>query len=287
MRGILMAGGTGTRLYPITAGVSKHLVPVFSKPLIYYSISTLLLAQIKDIVIISDEINLAQFKNLFHDGKHLGISISYLCQSKPDGIPRAFEIAEHFIDGEEVCLALGDNIFYGSGFGSQIRKYRNIVGAQIFGVPVSSPQEYGVVNLDEANNVISIEEKPVIPKSELAVPGLYFYDNSVVAKSKKLKRSSRGEFEITDLNNAFLSESILKCDILSRGITWLDAGTTNSLFESQNFIQAVESRQNVLVGSPEEICWRNGWIDTGQLNVLVNQMPKSHYSNSLRKISGI
>ena len=287
MRGILLAGGLGTRLYPITAGVSKHLVPVFSKPLIYYSLSSLLLAQIKDIVVISDESSLAQFRNLFHDGHHLGISISYLCQAKPEGIPQAFSIAEHFIADDEVCLALGDNIFYGSGFGSQLRTYRNIVGAQIFGIPVASPNEYGVVELNQNNEVISIQEKPAFPKSNLAIPGIYFYDNSVVSKSKSLSKSGRGEFEITDLNNIYLTDSNLNCNILSRGITWLDAGTTNSLFESQNFIQAVESRQNILVGSPEEICWRNGWIDNKQLSALINEMPKSHYSNSLRKISEI
>jgi glucose-1-phosphate thymidylyltransferase len=287
MKGILLAGGLGTRLYPITAGVSKHLVPVFSKPLVYYSLSSLLLAQIRDIVVISDENSLDQFKNIFHDGHHLGISMSYLCQTKPEGIPQAFSIAENFIGDDEVCLALGDNIFYGSGFGAHLRTYRNIVGAQIFGIPVANPKEYGVVELDQNNDVISIEEKPLHPKSNLAIPGLYFYDNSVVSKSKSLSKSSRGEFEITDLNNIYLSDLSLNCNVLSRGITWLDAGTTNSLFESQNFIQAVESRQNILVGSPEEICWRNGWLDSDQLKNLINKMPKSHYSNSLRKVSEI
>ena len=287
MKGILLAGGLGTRLYPITAGVSKHLVPVFSKPLIYYSLSSLLLAQIRDIAIISDESNLTQFKKLFKDGHHLGISLKYMCQPKPEGIPQAFNIAEDFIENDEVCLALGDNIFYGSGFGSQLRIYRNIDGAQILGIQVAEPRLYGVIELDSNNKVISIEEKPKSPKSNLAVPGLYFYDNTVISKSKALKKSARGEFEITDLNNIYLSQSNLKCDVIARGTTWLDAGTTNSLFESQNFVHAVETRQNILIASPEEICWRNGWIDNNQLMNLIDEMPSSFYSNSLREISGL
>ena len=284
MRGIILAGGSGTRLHPITQGVSKQLLPVYDKPMIYYPLSLLMMAGIKEVLVISTPDDTPSFQRLLGDGSRIGISIEYAVQPSPDGLAQAFLIGEDFIRDEKVCLVLGDNIFYGTGLGTALKENADVEGGHIFAYHVQNPSEYGVVEFDQENRAISIEEKPIHPKSSYAVPGLYFYDNSVVSIAKSIKPSARGELEISSINDEYLKQGKLSVTVLDRGTAWLDTGTIDSLMAAGEFVQVVEKRQGLKVGCIEEIAWRQGFIDTKQLLVLAEQLKKSGYGAYLEQI---
>lgn len=281
MKGILLAGGTGSRLHPITLGISKQLTPVYDKPMIYYPISTLMLSGIQDILIITTPQDQEQFQRLLGDGSQFGVNFSYQVQPSPDGLAQAFILGENHIGNEAVALVLGDNIFYGPGLGNQLRKYNDVDGAAVFGYRVADPTAYGVVEFDDNFKALSIKEKPETPKSDYAIPGLYFYDNNVVEYAKNIKPSARGELEITDLNRVYLEQGKLKVEVLPRGTAWLDTGTFDSLADATNFIRTVQARQGLSIGSPEEIGWRMGWIDDAHLEQLAQHLAKSGYGTYL------
>jgi len=281
MRGIILAGGSGTRLHPITQGVSKQLIPVYDKPMIYYPLSMLLMAGIREVLVISTPEDMPGFKRLLGDGSQIGISIQYEIQPSPDGLAQAFLIGEKFIADEKVCLVLGDNIFYGSGLGTALKSNTLVQGGHIFAYHVSNPEEYGVVEFDKNNKAISIEEKPKAPKSNFAIPGLYFYDNSVVSIAKSIKPSDRGELEISSINDHYLKEGMLSVTVLDRGTAWLDTGTVDSLMAAGEFVQVVEKRQGLKIGCIEEIAWRQNFISTAQLLSLAKPLAKSGYGKYL------
>lgn len=286
MKGIILAGGTGTRLYPLTLAISKQLMPVYDKPMIYYPLSVLMLAGINEILIISTPSDLPHFKRLLGDGKSLGCEFSYMEQAAPNGLAQAFVLGEKFIGKEKVALILGDNIFYGQGLGELLKSYKDPDGGVVFGYHVSDPERYGVLEFDKNNKAISIEEKPKKPKSNYAVPGLYFYDNSVVDVAKNLKPSARGEYEITDVNKHYLDLGKLYVGILDRGTAWLDTGTFSALMQAGQFVQVIEERQGLKIGCIEEVAYRMGFIDKHQLTKLAEPLLKSGYGSYLIKIIG-
>jgi len=286
MKGIILAGGAGTRLYPITKSISKQIIPVYDKPMIYYPLSVLLLSGIREILIISTPQDIHLYENLLGDGKDLGIDLQYAIQPSPDGLAQAFIIGEKFIGNDAVCMILGDNIFYGFDFSKILREAAQLKnGAMVFGYYVHDPERYGVAEFDSKGKVISLEEKPAMPKSNYAVTGLYFYGNDVVAKAKSLKPSKRGELEITDLNRSYLEENRLSVKLMGRGMAWLDTGTHDSLLEASNFIATIENRQGLKVACIEEIAFRNGYINKEQLLKLAEPLKKNHYGAYLIKIA--
>jgi len=284
MKGIILAGGSGTRLHPLTLAVSKQLMPIYDKPMIYYPLSVLMLAGIKEILIISTPNDLPLFERLLGDGKNLGCRFEYAVQEIPNGLAQAFVIGESFIGDDDVALILGDNIFYGTDLERRLKKAINPDGGVVFAYHVKDPDRYGVVEFDDNNNVISIEEKPEKPKSNFAVPGVYFYDNSVVEKAKSIKPSPRGEYEITDINKAYLDEGKLRVAQLGRGTAWLDTGTFSSLIQAQQFVQVIEERQGLKIGCIEEIAFRKGFIDAKQLEAVAQPLLKSGYGQYLLEI---
>lgn len=286
MKGIILAGGSGTRLYPITKGISKQLVPVYDKPMVYYPLSTLMLAGIREVLIISTPEDIHNFKKLLGNGVELGCKFSYEVQEEPNGLAQAFVIGEEFIANEKVALVLGDNIFYGAGFMEQIQLCNDPDGAIIFAYHVNDPERYGVIEFDDDYNALSIEEKPSQPKSNYAVPGLYFYDNNVVEIAKYLKPSERGEYEITDINLHYLKNENLKVSVISRGTAWLDTGTFYSLIQAGQFVQVIEERQGLKIGCIEEVAYQMGYIDSTQLNALAKPMIKSGYGEYLMRLLG-
>ncbi len=285
-KGIILAGGSGTRLYPITQSISKQIIPVYNKPMIYYPLSVLMLSGIREILIISTPHDLPLYQKLFGDGKQLGLEISYAEQPSPDGLAQAFLIGEDFIGNDNVCLILGDNIFFGYYFSSVLTETtNNNDGATVFGYYVTDPDRYGVVEFNNENKVISLEEKPVHPKSNYAVTGLYYYDNSVIKKAKQLKPSKRGELEITDLNKLYLKEGKLKVNLMGRGMAWLDTGTHDSMLEASNFIATIERRQGLMVACLEEIAFNKGYINKEQLLKLAKPLEKNEYGQYLKRIA--
>lgn len=278
MKGIILAGGSATRLYPLSKAVSKQIMPVYDKPMIYYPLSTLMLAGIREILIISTPRDLPMFQDLLGTGEELGMHFEYIIQEKPDGLAQAFVLGADFLNGEAGCLILGDNMFYGQGFSAMLKRAASIdKGACIFGYYVKDPRAYGVVEFDDSGKVLSLEEKPEKPKSNYAVPGLYFYDSSVCEKARNLKPSSRGEYEITDLNKIYLAENTLQVELFGRGFAWLDTGNCDSLLEAGNFVETIQSRQGFYIACIEEIAWRNKWIDSAQLEKLGKQLDKTSY----------
>ncbi len=281
MRGIILAGGTGSRLHPITQGISKQLMPVFDKPMIYYPLSTLMLAGIRDVLVITTPHEADGFRRLLGDGSQFGISLTYAVQPSPDGLAQAFVIGADHIGSDRVGLVLGDNIFYGPGLGTQLRRFDNLEGAAIFGYRVADPTAYGVVEFDDAGRAVSLEEKPTSPRSGYAVPGLYFYDNSVVEHAAGLRPSARGELEITDLNRIYLDAGTLQVTVLARGTAWLDTGTFESLNDASNYVRAIESRQGLKIGAPEEVAWRMGFLSDAELEARGQALAKSGYGTYL------
>ena len=285
MKGIILAGGSGTRLYPATMSLSKQLLPIYDKPMIYYPLSTLMMAGIKDILIISTPRDLPAFQNLFGDGSHLGLNLSYAEQPSPDGLAQAFLIGEEFIGQDRVCMILGDNIFYGPSFNKLLNNARSQKeGATVFAYHVHDPERYGVVEFDEDFRALSLEEKPTEPKSNYAVTGLYFYDASVVEKAKSLKPSKRGELEITDLNRIFLDEDKLSVEIMDRGYAWLDTGTHESMLDASDFVATIERRQGLKIACIEEIAFQNKWINATQLESLIEPLRKNQYGRYLQRL---
>ena len=284
MKGIILAGGSGTRLHPITRGISKQLMPVYDKPMIYYPLSILMLAGIHEILIITTPEDQAQFQRLLGDGSQVGCRFEYAAQEVPNGLAQAFVIGKEFIGKDKVCLILGDNIFYGSKLSSLVSSFTNVAGAAVFAYEVSDPERYGVVEFDEQFNAISIEEKPQQPKSNYAVPGLYFYDHDVVDIAANIKPSPRGEYEITDVNNEYLRRGTLKVGVMDRGTAWLDTGTFDSLHDATEFVRVIEKRQGLKIGCIEEIAWRKGFINRAQLDELGNQLAKSGYGQYLLRL---
>ena len=284
MRGIILAGGTGSRLHPITQGISKQLVPIYDKPMIYYPLSTLMLADIREILVITTPHESEAFRRLLGDGSQWGIELTYKVQPSPDGLAQAFTIGEDHIGDHSVSLVLGDNIFYGAGLGLHLRRFHDLQGAVLFGYRVADPTGYGVVEFDKDGSVLSLEEKPERPKSNFAVPGLYFYDNTVVERAKGLAPSARGELEITDLNRRYLEEGRLHVELMPRGAAWLDTGTFDAMNDASNFVRAIENRQGTKIGAPEEIAWRRGWISDDQLRERAEALSKSGYGASLLEL---
>ena len=285
MKGIILAGGKGTRLYPLTISISKQILPVYDKPMIYYPLSVLMLANIREILIISTERDLPVFKELLKDGSDLGLKLEYKVQEKPNGLAEAFIIGEEFIGDDNVALILGDNIFYGSGFTGLVEEAAKLKkGAIVFGYPVKDPRAYGVVEFDENGKAISLEEKPENPKSNYAIPGLYFYDNTVVEKAKNVKPSARGEIEITTVNEMYLSEGKLNVKNLGRGVAWLDTGTHDALLEAATYVEAIQKRQGFYIACIEEIAYAKGWISNEQLQKLAEPMMKTEYGKYLRDL---
>ena len=284
MRGIILAGGTGSRLWPITKGISKQLMPIYDKPMVYYPLSTLMMAGISEILIITTPEHRTQFEALFGDGSHLGISIEYAEQPNPEGLAQAFVIGEEFIGDESVALVLGDNIFHGTGLGSSLRQHTDIDGGLIFAYHVANPEAYGVVEFDDDMQAVSIEEKPEQPKSSFAVPGLYFFENSVIEVAKSIRPSARGELEISSINEHYLREGRLSVQVLDRGVAWLDTGTFESMMQASEYVKVIEARQGFKIGCIEEIAWRAGWIDDRQLEALGESLLKSGYGTYLLKL---
>ncbi len=285
-KGIILAGGSGTRLYPITRCVSKQLLPVYDKPMIYYPLSVLMLAEIRDILIISTPQDLPLFRKLLDDGSAYGLKLAYAEQPRPEGLAQAFLIGESFLDGSPSCLVLGDNLFYGHDLGERLRKASALAsGATVFGYPVSNPSDYGVVEFDADGRALSLEEKPRKPKSRFAIPGLYFHDATVAERARRLKPSARGELEITDLNRSYLEDDSLRVELFGRGIAWLDTGSADTLLQAGNFIQAIQARQGLKIACIEEIAFAQGWIDARQVQRLADQLGKTEYADYLRRIT--
>ncbi len=281
MKGIILAGGAGTRLHPVTAGVSKQLIPVYDKPMIYYPLSTLMLAGITDILVITTPLDAPSFERLLGDGSQYGVSISYAQQPSPDGLAQAFTIGADFLDGQSVALVLGDNLLYGPGLGNQLQRFTNVDGGAIFGYWVAEPSAYGVIEFDDAGRAISLEEKPVVPKSNYAVPGLYFYSNDVVSIARELKPSARGEYEITDINRTYLAQNRLRVQVLPRGTAWLDTGTFDQMTDAAEFVRTIERRTGLKIGVPEEIAWRRGYLSGDELRQRAEPLVKSGYGTYL------
>ena len=281
MKGIILAGGSGTRLHPITKGISKQLMPVYDKPMIYYPLSTLMGAGIREILIITTPVDRANFERLLGDGSDIGISLTYVVQEKPNGLAQAFVLGADFIGDDSVALVLGDNIFHGTGLGTNLAKHRDVEGAMIFAHHVANPRAYGVVEFAEDGTVLSIEEKPEQPKSNFAVPGLYFYDNSVVDVARSIEPSARGEYEISDVNASYLAAGKLRVDVLDRGTAWLDTGTFDSMVQASEFVRVIEHRQGYKIGCIEEVAWNQGWISDAQLSELAAPLAKSGYGEYL------
>lgn len=284
MKGIILAGGTGSRLWPLTKTTSKQLLPVYDKPLIYYPLSTLMLAGIREILIITNPQDSTDFQNLLGDGNSLGISINYAIQPKPEGLAQAFIIGENFIDGESISLILGDNIFYGSGLGRRLSQITSLNGATIFGLNVEEPQRYGVLEISKSGKILSIEEKPLNPKSNIAVPGLYFFDNTVTSRAKLVKKSDRGELEITSIIDSYLVEKKLEYRILRENTVWMDCGTVASINEAANYVKKIEQDTNFKIACIEEVAFRQGWIGYSEMSDLVRSLGKNEYTNYLIKI---
>jgi glucose-1-phosphate thymidylyltransferase len=284
MKGIILAGGSGTRLYPITKGISKQIMPVYDKPMIYYPLSVLMLAGIREILIITTPEDSPQFQKLLEDGKEFGCRLSYAVQPEPNGLAQAFVIGEEFIGKEKVALILGDNIFYGSGFSKLVQSFNNVEGAAVFAYEVSDPERYGVVDFDDNFNAISIEEKPIRPKSNYAVPGLYFYDNTVIHIAKNIKPSVRGEYEITDVNRVYLENGKLKVGVMDRGTAWLDTGTFDSLSDASEFVRVIEKRQGQKIGCIEEVGYRMGYLSHEELMKVAEKYIKSGYGQYLKRV---
>ncbi len=286
MKGVILAGGSGTRLWPITRGISKQLMPIYDKPMIYYPLSTLMMAGIREVLVITTAEYNQQFRNLLGDGHELGMVIDYAIQDEPRGLADAFLVGEKFIADDAVALVLGDNIFHGTGLGSSLRNNTDIVGGLIFAAHVANPKQYGVVEFDDQMRAVSIEEKPENPKSNFAVPGLYFYDNSVVDVAKSITPSARGELEITAINEHYLNAGSLMVQVLDRGIAWLDTGTFESMMQAGEYVRVIEERQGLKIGCIEEIAWRAGWIDDRQLRELAQPLTKSGYGHYLEGLLG-
>jgi len=284
MRGIILAGGSGTRLWPITRGISKQLVPIFDKPMIYYPLSTLMMAGIREVLVITTPEHADQFQRLLGDGSELGMRIEYAQQPRPEGLAQAFQIGAEFIGDEPVALVLGDNIFHGTGLGSSLRAYREVEGGLIFAYRVADPTAYGVVEFDDRGVAVSIEEKPQHPRSGYAVPGLYFYDSSVVEVARSIRPSDRGELEITAVNDHYLREGRLQVHVLDRGVAWLDTGTFESMMAASEYVRVIEQRQGTKIGCIEEVAWRAGWIDDARLAELAEPLLKSGYGEYLQRL---